>query len=222
MSYDTDGTVSEARDLINMYEARGISRDRVLIKVASTWEGIEAARRLESEFGIHCNLTLLFNLAQAIACAQAGVTLVSPFVGRILDWYKKAQNREFTAVEDPGVLSVKAIYCYFKKFKYRTVIMGASFRNVGEIEELAGIDYLTISPTLLEQLASSDAQISCKLSVTEAEGSQLERISMDRSLFKSMMEADPMASELLREGIKKFDEDSNRLVNWIRDRISQN
>jgi transaldolase len=208
LSYDTESTIAEARTLISMYAAKGIPKERVLIKIASTWEGIQAAQRLETEEGIHCNLTLLFSSAQAVACAEAGVTLISPFVGRILDWYKKSTGKDFSSSEDPGVVSVTNIYNYFKKFNYRTVVMGASFRNIGEIEELAGIDYLTISPALLDQLANRSGPLERKLSPERAVQSSPERIQMNKAVFDEMMAADRMASELLRDGIKKFDEDA--------------
>lgn len=190
-----------------------------MIKIASTWEGIQAAAILEKDHGIHCNLTLLFNMAQAIACAEAQVTLISPFVGRILDWYKKSTGLDYTSQEDPGVISVKAIYNYFKKFGYKTVIMGASFRNTGEIEELAGIDYLTISPTLLNQLSQSSKHIECKLNHEEAMKADINRVEMTREYFNDFMESDPMASELLHDGIKKFDQDSQKLIDWLKTQL---
>lgn len=219
LSYDTEATVKEALNIIEQYKKLGISKERVLIKIASTWQGIQAAARLEREHGIHCNLTLLFNLAQAVACAEAGVTLISPFVGRILDWHKRVHARDYTPAEDPGVLSVRTIYNYFKKFGYGTVVMGASFRNVGEIEELAGVDFLTISPALLDQLAKSDRVLQRKLSPEKAQESDIERMHMTEALFNEMMTNDPMASELLVDGIKKFDQDSQKLMTWLKQRI---
>ncbi|MBW4523179.1 MAG: transaldolase [Scytolyngbya sp. HA4215-MV1] len=204
LSYDTQATVEKAHFLIAQYEAAGISRERILIKIASTWEGIRAAEILEKE-GIHCNLTLLFGLHQAIACAEAGVTLISPFVGRILDWYKKETGREsYPAVEDPGVLSVTTIYNYYKKFGYKTEVMGASFRNIGEITELAGCDLLTISPGLLAELTASEADLPRKLDSEKAETAELERISIDQATFEKMHTTDRMANEKLAEGIQGF------------------
>lgn len=203
-----------------MYKRAGIEKERVLIKIASTWEGIQAAAILERDYDIHCNLTLLFNLAQAIACAEAKVTLISPFVGRILDWYKKSEGKEYESWNDPGVVSVKSIYEYYKKFDYKTVIMGASFRNVGEIEELSGIDFLTISPTLLDQLSKTTKSIERKLALNNAKESKIQKVEMTHSLFNETMAFDPMASELLAEGIKKFDQDSKKLLNWLQEKIS--
>lgn len=204
LSYDTEGTVAMARDLIAQYEAAGISRDRILIKIASTWEGIRAAEILEKE-GIHCNLTLLFGLHQAIACAEAGVTLISPFVGRILDWYKKETGRQsYPPTEDPGVQSVTEIYNYYKKFGYPTEIMGASFRNIDEIKELAGCDLLTISPALLQSLADAEGELPRKLSPDNAQDLAIEKQRIDRETFEQMHAADPMASEKLAEGIEGF------------------
>ena len=204
LSYDTEATLEKARYLISQYEAAGISRDRVLIKIASTWEGIKAAEILEQE-GIHCNLTLLFGIHQAIACAEAKVTLISPFVGRILDWYKKDTGRDsYPSAEDPGVLSVTKIYNYYKKFGYQTEVMGASFRNIGEITELAGCDLLTISPKLLEQLQSTDAELPRKLCPDIAAQAEIAKITIDRAAFDAMHAADRMASEKLAEGIEGF------------------
>ena len=204
LSYDTEATLEKARYLISQYEAAGISRDRVLIKIASTWEGIKAAEILEQE-GIHCNLTLLFGIHQAIACAEAKVTLISPFVGRILDWYKKDTGRDsYPPAEDPGVLSVTKIYNYYKKFGYQTEVMGASFRNIDEITELAGCDLLTISPKLLEQLQSTESELPRKLSPELAAKANIEKITIDRATFDKMHAADHMASEKLAEGIEGF------------------
>ncbi len=219
LSYDTEATVKEALNIIAQYKKQGIGKERILIKIASTWQGIQAAASLEREHGIHCNLTLLFNLTQAVACAEAGATLISPFVGRILDWHKRVNGRDYTPAEDPGVLSVRSIYNYFKKFGYGTVVMGASFRNVGEIEELAGVDFLTISPALLEHLAKSDRSLQRKLSPELAQSVEMERIHMTKELFDHMMNQDPMASELLADGIKKFDQDSQKLVSWLQTKI---
>ena len=204
LSYDTEATLEKAHYLISQYEAHGISRDRVLIKIAATWEGIKAAESLEKE-GIHCNLTLLFGLHQAIACAEAGVKLISPFVGRILDWHKKDTGRDsYPAAEDPGVLSVAKIYNYYKKFGHKTEIMGASFRNMGEIVELAGCDLLTISPALLDELQHTQGELVRKLDPAIAAQSDIEKISMDKATFEAMHEGDRMASEKLDEGIKSF------------------
>lgn len=204
LSFDTHATIAKGRELIAQYESKGVSRERILIKIAATWEGIQAAAVLEKE-GIHCNLTLLFGLHQAIACAEAGITLISPFVGRILDWYKKDTGREFYAPqEDPGVLSVTQIYTYFKKFGYKTEVMGASFRSAGEITELAGCDLLTISPSLLAELAATQGELSRKLDAGKAVSAQIERIAVDQATFERMHEADRMASDKLSEGIAGF------------------
>lgn len=204
LSYDTEATVEKARHLIGLYNEAGIANDRVLIKIASTWEGIKAAEVLEKE-GIHCNLTLLFGIHQAVACAEARVTLISPFVGRILDWYKKETGRDsYPADEDPGVLSVTEIYNYYKKFGYQTEVMGASFRNMGEITELAGCDLLTIAPSLLEELQSASGDLPRKLDPKKSESMAIERIAMDKSIFDRMHQANRMALEKLDEGIKSF------------------
>ena len=204
LSYDTEATIAKGRYLISQYEAAGVSRDRVLIKIASTWEGIRAAEVLENE-GIHCNLTLLFGLHQAIACAEAGVTLISPFVGRILDWYKQETGRDsYPPAEDPGVLSVTKIYNYYKKFGYKTEVMGASFRNIGEITELAGSDLLTISPALLKELQATTRELPRKLDPALAAQDEIEKISMDKATFDQMHQADRMASQKLEEGITGF------------------
>jgi transaldolase len=203
LSYDTEATIQKARKLIGLYEQAGVARKRVLIKVASTWEGIRAAEQLEQE-GIHCNLTLLFGFAQAVACAEAGVTLISPFVGRILDWYKANTGRDsFPGPEDPGVISVSQIYHYFKTHGYHTEVMGASFRNIDEIIELAGCDLLTISPALMEQLRNLEGPLTRKLDPHNP-GKTQEKIHVDRALFDAMMVEDRMASEKLDEGIRGF------------------
>ncbi len=209
LSYDKEKTLEKARSIIKQYEDAGISRQRILIKIASTWNGIKAAEELEKE-GIHCNLTLLFGMHQAVACAEAGVTLISPFVGRILDWYKKENNREYQGAEDPGVQSVTKIYNYFKKFDYKTVVMGASFRNTGEIVELAGCDLLTISPNLLEELDKTQGELQRKLDPAKAKQMDMEKVSIDEAKFEEMHKADRMASDKLAEGIKGF---SDALVN---------
>ncbi|MFM8441926.1 MAG: transaldolase [Methylococcus sp.] len=203
LSWDTEGTIAKARDIIAQYQAAGIGRERVLIKIASTWEGIRAAERLEAE-GIHCNLTLLFGLHQAVAAAEAGVTLISPFVGRILDWYKKDTGRDYAPTEDPGVQSVTRIYQYYKKFGYKTEIMGASFRNAGEIIELAGCDLLTISPALLKELSERTGVLARKLDPVQAASGDLERLMVDKDSFDRLHAADRMASDKLAEGIQGF------------------
>jgi transaldolase len=221
LSYDTQGTLSAARSLIAEYEAAGIGRDRILIKIASTWEGIKAAEILEQE-GIHCNLTLLFGLHQAIACAEANVTLISPFVGRILDWYKKDTGRDsYPPSEDPGVISVTEIYNYYKKFGYTTEIMGASFRNVDEIKELAGCDLLTISPQLLASLSETDGDLPRKLSPENAQDGKIEKITLDQATFEQMHQANRMASEKLTEGIAGFAQALEELEQLLADRLTQ-
>ena len=204
LSFDTDATVAKGRELIAQYEAQNVSRDRILIKIASTWEGIQAAAILEKE-GIHCNLTLLFGLHQAIACAENGITLISPFVGRILDWYKKDTGRDsYTPAEDPGVMSVTEIYNYYKKFGYKTEVMGASFRNVGEITELAGSDLLTIAPSLLAELQSTEGDLPRKLDPENAANMSIEKLSMDKDTFDRMHAENRMATDKLAEGISGF------------------
>ncbi|TFW16606.1 transaldolase [Massilia arenosa] len=213
LSFDTQANIEKGRDLIMLYEANGISRERVLIKIASTWEGIRAAEQLEKE-GIHCNLTLLFSLPQAIACAEAGVQLISPFVGRIHDWYKKTTNMEYTGAEDPGVQSVKRIYNYYRKFGYKTEVMGASFRNTSQILELAGCDLLTISPDLLQKLADTQGPVEQKLG-TGSTGAPIEKMSIDEKTFRFMLNEDAMATEKLAEGIRAFCADSAKLKQII-------
>ncbi len=203
LSYDTEGTIKQARSIIAQYDAAGIGRERILVKIASTWEGIRAAEVLEKE-GIHCNLTLLFGLHQAIAAAEAGATLVSPFVGRILDWYKKDTGKDFYGADDPGVQSVTKVYNYYKKFGYKTQVMGASFRNIGEIMELAGSDLLTISPQLLAELESTQGDLPRKLDPQAAQKLSIEKIVMDKATFDKMHAADRMATDKLKEGIEGF------------------
>lgn len=216
LSFDKEASIAKARDLIALYEAEGISRDRVLIKLAATWEGIRAAEVLEKD-GIHCNLTLLFSFAQAVACADAGVKLISPFVGRILDWHKKDRGvEEIAPEEDPGVLSVKKIYNYYKKFDYKTEIMGASFRNIGEITELAGCDLLTISPALLNELSTTEGTLKPQLTPELAKESDLEKISVDEKTFRWMLNEDAMATEKLAEGIRNFTVDIIRLEKQVK------
>ena len=215
LSFDTEASIAKARELIALYEANGISRERILIKVASTWEGIKASEALEKE-GIHGNLTLLFSIAQAIRCAEANVTLISPFVGRILDWYKKDRGvSEIPAPEDPGVLSVGQIYNYYKKFGYNTIVMGASFRNIGEIIELAGCDALTIAPSLLKELESTEGILEKKLVPETSKNLDIKRIYMDEKTFRWMMNEDAMATEKLAEGIRNFTKDLIKLENKI-------
>jgi len=215
LSFDAAGSEAKARHLIQLYEAAGISRERVLIKVASTWEGIRAAERLERD-GIHCNLTLLFSFAQAVACADAGVTLISPFVGRIYDWYKKARGVDDIApADDPGVASVARIYQYYKKFGYATQVMGASFRKTTQITDLAGCDLLTISPELLAKLEGAAGEVPRKLSPATAKASAAERVDLDEERFRWMHNEDAMATEKLAEGIRAFDADARKLAEMV-------
>ncbi|QDV81088.1 transaldolase [Planctomycetes bacterium TBK1r] len=214
LSFDTQGTIELAKRLIDQYAGEGIERDRVLIKIASTWEGIRAAEVLEKE-GIHCNLTLLFSLPQAIACAEAKVQLISPFVGRIYDWYKKSTGQEYSGADDPGVQSVGQIYEYYKKFDYKTEVMGASFRNVGQIIELAGCDLLTISPNLLAELQASTDPIEKKLDEAAAKQSDIEKVTMDENTFRFELNEDAMATEKTAEGIRRFAADIRKLETMI-------
>ncbi len=220
LSFDTEATVEKGRSIIAQYEAAGISRERVLIKIASTWEGIRAGEILERE-GIHCNLTLLFGLHQAIACAEAGITLISPFVGRILDWYKKDTGLDYAPAEDPGVISVRRVYNYYKKFGYKTEVMGASFRNIGEITELAGCDLLTISPGLLAQLDSTVAELPRMLAPDASAAMDIERIPMDRATFDTMHAADRMATDKLAEGISGFTKALENLEAMLAKRVRE-
>ena len=219
LSYDMEATIEKAHFLISEYEKAGISRKRVLIKIASTREGIKAAEVLEKE-GIHCNLTLLFGLHQAIACAESNITLISPFVGRILDWYKKNTGEDYSSSEDPGVISVAQIYNYYKKFGYKTEVMGASFRNVGEIRELAGCDLLTISPKLLEELKSTDDKLLRKLDPNKATSMNLEKISIDKATFDKMHKENQMAYDKLDEGIKGFTQALESLEEMLKTRLA--
>jgi len=212
LSFDTEATVAKGRELIALYEKNGVSRERVLIKIASTWEGIRAAEILEKD-GIHCNLTLLFSLYQAVACAEAGVKLISPFVGRIYDWYKKSTGTDYQGADDPGVQSVKRIYQYYRKFGYDTEVMGASFRNTSQILELAGCDLLTISPDLLQKLADSDAPVERKL--VKDDSADIEKIAIDEKTFRFMLNEDAMGTEKLAEGIRAFVADSIKLKQMI-------
>ncbi|CAG7854952.1 Transaldolase Short=FoTal [Serendipita indica DSM 11827] len=223
LSFDKAATIAKAKHLIELYQSLGIPKERVLIKIASTWEGIQAARELERDEQIHCNLTLLFGFGQAVACAEAGVTLISPFVGRILDWYKKSTGKDYQGDEDPGVQSVKKIFKYYKQHNYKTIVMGASFRNTGEIKALAGVDFLTISPNLLEELKNSTAEVPKRLSA-EAELSssdKLEKVSFidNEPEFRWALLQDQMAFDKLHEGIKKFAEDGDTLKSVLKKRL---
>ncbi len=221
LSFDTEATIAKAHRLIELYEADGIDRERILIKIASTWEGIRAAERLEKE-GIHCNLTLLFGFAQAVACAEAGVTLISPFVGRILDWHLKDKGvKSIPPAEDPGVQSVTQIYNYFKKFGYKTEVMGASFRNIGEITELAGCDLLTISPELLGELQKTEGTLTKKLSVETAHSQKIDRVHMDEKTFRWLLNEDQMATEKLSDGIRRFHADLVKLKAFVGQSLRQ-
>jgi len=221
LSFDAEGSITRARSLIGRYEKAGISPERILIKVASTWEGICAAKQLSRE-GIHCNLTLLFSFAQAVACAEAGVQLVSPFVGRIFDWHKKSTGRDsYPPAEDPGVQSVRRIYNYYKKYGYKTEVMGASFRYVGEILELAGCDLLTISPALLEEMQKTPGTLTRKLSPDKAAGDCIDaQLSLDEKNFRWMLNEDQMATEKLSEGIRLFAADAIKLEKFIAPRLA--
>ncbi len=214
LSFDTEALAAKGRHFIQLYEKHGIARERILIKIASTWEGIRAAEILQRE-GINCNLTLLFSLAQAVACAEAKVRLISPFVGRILDWYKKSTGKDFAAAEDPGVVSVKEIYAYYKKFGHGTEVMGASFRNVGEIQELAGCDLLTISPALLGELQKSTAPLPRKLDPEIARASKIERLPLDEKKYRWLFNENAMATEKTAEGIRLFNADAQKLVQFV-------
>jgi transaldolase len=214
LSFDAEGSIRKARQLIELYAKRGIDRKRVLIKIASTWEGINAAEQLQRE-GINCNLTLLFSLPQAVRCAEAKVQLISPFVGRIYDWFKAANKRDYTGAEDPGVLSVQEIYTYYKKFGYETEVMGASFRNVGQIIELAGCDLLTISPELLDKLSKSDEPIERKLDPVKARNADVKRLELDEKTFRYLLNDDAMATEKTAEGIRKFAADIVKLEKFV-------
>jgi len=221
LSFDTAATIAKGRKLISLYEKQGVTRDRVLIKIASTWEGIRAAELLEKE-GIHCNLTLLFSFAQAVACAEAGVTLISPFVGRIYDWYKKEKGgAEIPPDQDPGVASVARIYNYYKKYGYKTQVMGASFRNVNQIVRLAGSDLLTISPELLDQLEKTEGTLDRKLDPATAKASKEERVHLDEKTFRWMHNEDAMATEKLAEGIRKFNSDARHLEDYALSQVAE-
>ena len=219
LSFDTQKSIDKAHEYIALYKAAGIEKERVLIKLASTWEGIEAAKHLEKE-GIHCNMTLMFSLAQAALCAEANATLISPFVGRILDWYKKAENKEsYPPAQDPGVLSVTEIFHYYKKFGYKTQIMGASFRNMDEIMELAGCDLLTIAPKLLAELTETQGTVKLKLDSSKSSSSSLEKLDLDEAGFRWHLNEDAMATEKLSEGIRNFAKDTVKLEKLIADKL---
>jgi transaldolase len=219
LSFDVEGSIKKARRLIALYESSGIDRKRILIKLASTWEGIKAAEILEKE-GIHCNMTLMFSLAQAIGCANAHATLISPFVGRILDWYKKSEGKEsYPPAQDPGVISVTEIFNYYKKFEIKTQIMGASFRNVDEILELAGCDLLTIAPKLLEELHQAQGPVPKKLDAQAAKKLSIEKIALDEKKFRWMLNDSPMATDKLAEGIRNFTKDLIKLEKVIEQRL---
>ncbi len=220
LSYDTEKTIAQAREIIGLYKKQGVDSNRILIKIASTWEGIRAAEVLEKE-GIHCNLTLLFGLHQAIAAADAGVTLVSPFVGRILDWYKKDTGKDYQGADDPGVQSVTRVYNYFKKFGYKTVVMGASFRNTGEIRELAGCDLLTISPQFLGELEKTEGDLPRKLSPEAAGAMKIEKLTVDKATFDRMHAADRMATDKLKEGIEGFSAALVKLETLLAKRLAE-
>jgi transaldolase len=215
LSFDTEGSIKKARELIALYKESGIDRDRILIKLASTWEGIKAAETLSKE-GIHCNMTLLFSIPQAIACAEAGVQLISPFVGRVLDWHLQKQPAQtYTPEEEPGVLLVRDIYNYYKKYGYKTEIMGASFRNTGEIVALSGCDLMTIAPSFLTELEKTEGMIERKLDMEKAKASDLEKMEIDQKKFRWLMNENEMASEKLSEGIRKFTEDIVKLESLL-------
>ena len=221
LSFDTAATIARAEQLIALYREAGVDSSRILIKIAATWEGIRAAEALEKR-GLHCNLTLMFSLAQAIGAADAGATLISPFVGRIMDWYKKAEGVDgYAAADDPGVKSVTTIYQYFKKFDYATVVMGASFRNVDEITQLAGCDLLTIAPALMEELQASEGELPRKLSSEMARETDIERIELNEAHFRWLMNADAMATEKLAEGIRGFTADTLKLEQLVQDIMRQ-
>ncbi|CCE80220.1 Piso0_003322 [Millerozyma farinosa CBS 7064] len=221
LSFDKEATIKKAIEIIDLYESLGISRDKILIKIASTWEGIQAAKELEAKHNIHCNLTLLFSFVQAVACAEAKVTLISPFVGRILDWYKNATGKEYDGETDPGVLSVRKIFNYYKKFGYKTIVMGASFRNTGEIKALAGCDFLTIAPKLLEELYNSSESVPKKLDESSAQSCSEEKVSYidDESKFRFLLNEDAMATEKLSQGIRNFAKDAHTLLQQLEERF---
>src|SRR5436190_3007391 len=218
LSFDVEGSINKGRQLIKLYEEKGIDRKRVLIKIASTWEGIKAGEVLEKE-GINCNLTLMFSLPQAVRCAESGIELISPFVGRIYDWYKAANKKEYSGAEDPGVQSVQEIYTYYKKFGFKTEVMGASFRNISQILELAGCDLLTISPDLLEKLSESNEPVERKLDPAKARNAKIERLEMDEKKFRYLFNDNAMATEKTSEGIRKFAADIVKLEKFIAGKV---
>jgi len=220
LSYDVEGSIKKARTLIKLYEERKIPRERVLIKIASTWEGLLAAEQLQKE-GIRCNLTLMFSLPQAVRAAEAKVQLISPFVGRIYDWYKKENKRDYTGPEDPGVQSVQEIYTYYKKFGYKTEVMGASFRNIGQIKELAGCDCLTISPELMKELSESTEPLERKLDPEKAKSAKVEKLELDEKKFRWMLNDDAMAYEKTGEGIRKFAADVIKLEKFVSSKLEK-
>lgn len=219
-SFDVEGSIKKARLLVKLYEEQGIGRERVLIKIASTWEGIAAAEQLQKE-GIKCNMTLLFSLAQAVRSAEAKVQLISPFVGRIYDWFKAAKKRDYSGAEDPGVQSVNEIYTYYKKFGYETEVMGASFRNVGQILELAGCDLLTISPELMKQLSQSHEPVERKLNAEKAKSADVQRLELDEKKFRYLLNDDAMATEKTAEGIRKFAVDIAKLEKFVLSKLNK-
>jgi transaldolase len=218
LSFDKAGTIAKAQQLIALYEDEGIDRERILIKIASTWEGIEAASELQDE-GISCNLTLMFSLAQAVACAEGGIQLISPFVGRIYDWFKKETGKEYTGADDPGVQSVQEIYSYYRKFGYETEVMGASFRNTGQILELAGCDLLTIGPDLLEQLQNTEGEVIRKLDPESAASSGIEKLDLDEKTFRYLLNEDAMATEKTAQGIRAFAADIVKMEKLIAEKL---
>jgi transaldolase len=218
LSFDSKGLIDKGRKFIQLYKEKGIPRERILVKIATTWEGVQAAKVLQAE-GINCNMTLLFSLAQAVACAEAHAKLISPFVGRILDWYKKSTGKDYAPAEDPGVVSVKEIYTYYKKYGHNTEVMGASFRNVGEILELAGSDLLTISPNLLAELKKSTAHVERKLSPEMAKSSDIAKLELTESKYRFMVNDDAMATEKTAEGIRVFAADTVKLEKFIAERL---
>jgi transaldolase len=218
LSFDVDGSIKKARHLVELYEKEGIGRERVLIKIASTWEGINAAEQLQKE-GIRCNMTLLFSLVQAVRCAEAKVQLISPFVGRIYDWFKAHEKRDYVGAEDPGVKSVQEIYSYYKRFDIPTEVMGASFRNVGQILELAGCDLLTISPELMKELSESTQPVARKLTVEKAKASDIQKLEMDEKKFRYLLNDDAMATEKTAEGIRKFAADIVKMEKVIASKL---
>ena len=219
-SFDVEGSIRKARELIKLYEGQHIPRERILIKIASTWEGLNAAEQLTKE-GIRCNLTLLFSLPQAVRAAEAKVQLISPFVGRIYDWFKKENKRDYTGAEDPGVQSVREIYAYYKKFGYETEVMGASFRNTGQILELAGCDALTISPDLMKELSESDAPVERKLDPAKAKVAEIEKLELDEKKFRYLLNDNAMAADKTAEGIRKFAADIVKLEKLVASKIDQ-